>query len=548
MSINPNSKSFTERILLILLICFFGFSGLQAQSSEEGEDYYKKWLQQDVVYIITPEEKEVFLDLATPEEKDQFIEQFWRRRDTDPTTAINEAKEEHYRRIAYANENFHSGVAGWRTDRGMIYIRFGEPTGIEKYPEGGTYARKPEEGGGSTWVHPFEVWFYNHLPGVGSGIEIEFVDVSRTNEYRIATNSDTKDAHFLIPTAGYTLGEILGTVNRRDRVTNTNLGNPIAYDPATRPLRYRDYPMNRLIELYKLQSAPTTDYSDLQKIVSTRVQYEQLDFDVRSDYIHASENFSMVPVTLFIDNKNLTFEAHRHEESLMAANLEIYGQVETLGGRIAYTFEEDIERIVEKSRLESDLAGYSMFQKSLPLQPGRYKLSMAVKDKASELTGTKDHLLLVPKAGTEGLRSSSVILAQQVTRLEEPDFSQPFVMGQFKVVPAEDDRFSAQEQYAFAYFEVYNLALDQAAQKPSVEVEIRLFKDGEELIPWSQIEAGVGWEFDGDRLLVYKTIPFAGLQEGKYRMDVRVTDQVAAQNLTETVDFVLTDSSSIPAQ
>ena len=92
---------------------------------EEQEDYYKKWLREDVVYIITDEELGVFNGLRTMDEKEQFIEQFWRRRDPDMRTAINEYKEEHYRRIAYANDHFFSAKAGWRTDRGRTYILWG---------------------------------------------------------------------------------------------------------------------------------------------------------------------------------------------------------------------------------------------------------------------------------------------------------------------------------------------------------------------------------------------------------------------------------------
>ena len=97
-----------------------GVAAPLGQKSDEGLDYYKRWLERDVVYIITPEERDTFMKLSTPEEKERFVEQFWLRRDLDPNTPENEFREEHFRRIAYANEHFHSGVAGWRTDRGMI--------------------------------------------------------------------------------------------------------------------------------------------------------------------------------------------------------------------------------------------------------------------------------------------------------------------------------------------------------------------------------------------------------------------------------------------
>ena len=91
----------------------------------ELDSQYKKWLNEDVLYIISAEERSAFLHLQTNEEREQFIEQFWQRRNPDPDSAENSFKEEHYRRIAYANEHYASGIPGWKTDRGRIYIMWG---------------------------------------------------------------------------------------------------------------------------------------------------------------------------------------------------------------------------------------------------------------------------------------------------------------------------------------------------------------------------------------------------------------------------------------
>ena len=162
---------------------------------KELREVYKKWLEQDVSYIITDEEKRAFKKLATDEEREQFIEAFWRRRDPNPDTDENEYVEEHYERIAYANQHFASGIPGWKTDRGRIYITFGPPHSKESHPMGGSYDRPVHHGGGSTSVYPFETWFYRHLPGVGSGIEIEFVDPTGSGQHRIARPPEEKDAY-----------------------------------------------------------------------------------------------------------------------------------------------------------------------------------------------------------------------------------------------------------------------------------------------------------------------------------------------------------------
>src|SRR5438093_11792634 len=165
---------------LLLILCVSAPLALRAQSKEEGEHkkHYEKWLDQDVVYIITDEERSVFSKLRTPEEKDAFIEEFWRRRSQSPKGDGGEFKEEHYRRIAYANAKFGSGIPGWKTDRGRTYIMFGEPAEIEDHAGGENYTRKLNEGGGHTTVYPFQVWRYRHIEGTGGYIETEIVDQS----------------------------------------------------------------------------------------------------------------------------------------------------------------------------------------------------------------------------------------------------------------------------------------------------------------------------------------------------------------------------------
>src|SRR5438034_11664882 len=183
---------------------------------------YKDWLEKDVAYIITDEERKAFKKLQTDDERERFIEEFWRRRDPDPDTDENEYREEYYERSAYANEHFASGIPGWKTDRGRIYIMYGKPDEKDSHPAGGPYEREPTEGGGSTTTYPFERWFYRYLPGIGSGIEIEFVDPTGSGEYRIARNPDEKDALLHIPGAGLTLNEELGLGNKADRVAGMN--------------------------------------------------------------------------------------------------------------------------------------------------------------------------------------------------------------------------------------------------------------------------------------------------------------------------------------
>ncbi|MEK6397574.1 MAG: GWxTD domain-containing protein, partial [Terriglobus sp.] len=188
---------------------------------------WKKWLDQDVVWIITDQELQAFKQLKNDEERENFVENFWLRRNPNPDSPENEYKDEHYRRIAYANEHFAAGKPGWKTDRGHIYIAFGKPDSIDSHPSGGTYQRPIEEGGGTTSTFPFEVWHYRYIPGIADNIDLEFVDTCQCNDYHLTIDRSEKDALKYVSGAGATLYEQMGIAKREDRMNNglEQLGN-----------------------------------------------------------------------------------------------------------------------------------------------------------------------------------------------------------------------------------------------------------------------------------------------------------------------------------
>src|ERR1700757_116250 len=223
------------------------------KSLKELDTPYKQWLNEDVVYIISPEERSAFLQLETNEEREQFIESFWLRRSSNPDLPENDFKEEHYRRIAYANEHFASGIPGWKTDRGRIYIIWGKPDEIESHPTGGTYDRPMEEGGGSTTTYPWETWRYRYLEGIQENVVLEFVDPSGSGEYHLTMDPSEKDALTHVPGAGLSLMESMGLASKTDRFTRsdgTNLPTAMGGTPASMN------EFNRLEQFAKVQQAP----------------------------------------------------------------------------------------------------------------------------------------------------------------------------------------------------------------------------------------------------------------------------------------------------
>ena len=299
----------------------------RAVLQEEQEDYYRKWLQEDVVYIITDEERDVFDGLRTVDEKEQFIEQFWRRRDPDMRTAINEYKEEHYRRIAYANDHFFSARPGGGTDRGRTYILWGPPDDREMRPSGGRYERLPYEGGGTTTTYPFERWLYRHIPGIGSDVELEFVDQSGTGEYRLALGLEEKDA-LLHSEGGLTIAEELGMMDKSQRpyFTPSSAHNP--FIQGITGMRAKDRPFARMARYFDVQKAPDIRYKDLQKLVDSRVLYHSLPFDLTSNAIKLDEARVLISITVEVRNQDLTFKA---ESGIHQGHLRLYGRVLNLG-------------------------------------------------------------------------------------------------------------------------------------------------------------------------------------------------------------------------
>ena len=189
----------------------------QKELKQELKGPYKRWLDEDVRWIITDQEMKAFKNLSNDEEREAFIENFWLRRNPNPDSPENEFREEHYRRIAYANEHFAAGKPGWKTDRGHMYIAYGKPDSIDSHPSGGSYQRPMDEGGGETSTFPFEVWHYRYIEGIGDNIDIEFVDTCQCGDYHMTLDRSEKDALLHVPGAGLTMFEQMGQAKKGDR-------------------------------------------------------------------------------------------------------------------------------------------------------------------------------------------------------------------------------------------------------------------------------------------------------------------------------------------
>jgi GWxTD domain-containing protein len=496
---------------------------------KELDSPYRTWLNEDVVYIISPSERSAFLQLETNEEREQFIEQFWLRRSGNPDLPDNDFKEEHYRRIAYANEHFASGVPGWKTDRGRIYIIWGKPDEIESHPTGGTYDRPMEEGGGSTTTYPWETWRYRYLEGIGENIVLEFVDPSSTGEYHMTMDPSEKDALLHVPGAGLSLLEQMGMASKTDRFTRsdgTNLPTSLGGTPASMD------EFNRL-ELYaKVQRPPEVKYKDLEALVTSRMVRDQIHFTYRTDFLKVTSDTVLVPVTVQVPNQQLSFKS---KDGVHSAELNVFGRVTTLTGRVVQTFEDSVAKDFPDSLFQLSVKQFSIYQKSLPLRPGLYRLDLVIKDVESGNVGAVNTRLAVPRYDEEKLDASSLILADQIEHVPAKQIGTgQFVLGSSKVRPRMQGDFTTADKLGI-YLQVYNLKPDEKTHKSDATFVYTVKKGDQQIMQFKESTAEM--KQTGDQVTIERLLPLATLAPGKYTLEVSATDALSKATISRTAEF-----------
>jgi GWxTD domain-containing protein len=501
----------------------------------------KKWLDEDVKWIITDEEARAFKNLANEEEREQFIEQFWLRRNPNPDSPENEFREQHYLRIAYANEHFAAGKPGWRTDRGHIYIAYGKPDSIDSHPSGGNYDRPMEEGGGNTSTFPFEVWHYRYLEGVGDNIDIEFVDSCMCGDYHATIDRSEKDALKHTPGAGQTLYEQMGKSKQADRMTGGGL-EQLGDGPMASSQQAKQF--DRLDQFAKIFAPPPVKFADLDKFLSDVkiLSGPPFLFDVRTDYVKLTNDTVMVPLTLQIRNHDMTFS---NKDGYARATVNILGRVSNLNHRVVQTFEETVTVETASDLLERKQQETSVYWKALPLRPGLYKVEIAIKD-----VNNPDHIGIwkrsvnVPKYDDDRLSASSLILADKMERVPSKDVSLGnFVIGNTKIWPRVPPTVSTpvtfhRGQNLNFWMQVYNLDIgDNKQNNATIEYQILDMATNKQILDTE--ESASKLNPNADQLTLEKSMPLASLQPGKYQVTIKVNDGNSKQQIAQTAPFVV---------
>jgi GWxTD domain-containing protein len=501
---------------------------------------YKKWLNEDVVWIITDEERAAFKQLSNDEERDNFIEAFWQRRDPTPDTEENEYKEEHYRRIAYANEHFAAGIPGWKSDRGRIYIMYGPADEVDSHPSGGSYERPMEEGGGETSTFPFEDWRYRYLEGIGQEVIVEFVDSCMCGDYHMTMDRSEKDALKMTPNAGLTLYEQMGMANKANRFNGGMEQLGTGPDSASQATKQFD----RLEQFAKLQAPPPVKFKDLEEIVNTKIITNLMPFDVRTDFVKVTGDTVLVPITVQLKYRDITFA---NKDGVQRGTVNIFMRVSTLTGRIVQTQEEPVQVDVPAELLPRTAENSAVYWKALPLRPGRYKVEIAVKDVNGDRKGLWSRGIVVPEYSDDKLSTSSLIVADVMEPVPTKDVSTgQFVIGLNKVRPrvAPADGKPAlfkrsRDQKVNFWMQVYNLGVDEKTHKPSATFEYDIVNIATNKPVVQKTESTETMGNIGEQVTLQKSIAATNLQPGVYRIDIKVNDNISKQTIDPSATFAV---------
>lgn len=497
------------------------------------------WLNEDVRWIITDDERKAFMQLSNDEERDQFIEAFWQRRNPNPDSEDNEFKDEHYRRIAYANEHFPAGIPGWKTDRGRIYIVYGPADEIEAHPSGGSYQRPMEEGGGETSTFPFEDWRYRYLEGIGQEVIIEFVDDCMCGAYEMTMDRSKKDALLMVPNAGLTLYEQMGMASKTSRFTGGGLER-LGVSPYNNDLQTKEF--DRLEQFAKLNRAPEVKFKDLLEVVQHKVTYNQMPFDVRTDFVKITGDTVLVPVTVQLKNRDITFI---NKDGVQHGVVNIFGRLSNLAGKVAQTFEDTVVADVPAELLPREAENSKVYWKAVPLRPGRYRLDVVVKDVNGDRMGTYSRSMIVPDFSDEKLANSSLILADDVQPVPSKSVGTGmFVIGTTKVrprVPPSDGKpamFKRSQKVNF-WMQVYNLSVDEKTHRPSATFEYDIVNATTNKAVVHAVESSEKMGNVSDQVTLQKTVAAANLDPGVYRIQIKVSDNISKQSIDPSATFAV---------
>jgi GWxTD domain-containing protein len=566
-----------KKSIPIFLMVFFAAAilcVLSVSSQEKKEtgkivlpEKYKKWLNEEVPFIISENERSVFLTLRTDEERENFIKTFWKRRDPTPDTPVNEFREEHYRRIAYAEKNYFEGRAGWRTDRGRVYIMFGPPDFQETNPGGGRGFIFGAQA--ATAEFPAEVWTYRNIVGEKANIgrvDFTFVNYYNAGSYQLTSNPALANALRNISTparyAGY-----------NDMPYEEGQQRTPAIEAARSAKEYEN-PMQQLTLLAELtqsrgQVLEAVERSErlrrLKGVVTTTESLSSLNFYAKEEYFMGSGGMTYVPVSIEVAAKDLSFKKNEDKYSgRVSFYIEVKDEKATL-----YQGSDRLEMNLREETYNRRIADYYQYAQSLNLKPGEYFIHIVVWDETNGNVGYVDKRITVPSFGANEFSLSEIVLARdiKVTQPQEekvvidskdlpalksleakgmkvPDKIQlnqkqkgPFTFGNLEINPNTLGEYTKNNELIF-FYQIYNLTFDPTQNMAKLLIEHEIWK-ADKLItvidPPQETQIPIAKKTPG--LNSGARYNLSAFEPGKYTLLVRVKDIFSEKTLEKKVDF-----------
>lgn len=515
-------------LVLFLFFCLFSpfLTSAEKKSIKDLPLRYKKWLQEEVVYIVTPTEKNVFLQLGTDRERDLFIEAFWKHRDPTQGTQENEFKTEHSRRFQYANYTFGRStvIPGWKTDRGRVYIILGEPRDIERFT-------------GEAEIYNAEIWFYQGLTqyGLPTGFNLIFYQKGGVGEYVLY--SPTADGPQALMTSFFgDQGNYMEAYKALKNISPTLAQTSMSLIPGE-SAQFGRPSLSSDILLQNVFRVPEKQFED--NYAEKFLLYKDIvEVDYSANYLN---NNSLVKV--FKDPSGLDFVHYLIElnkfsvteyQDKYSTNLNVNGTVSNPEGKTIYQFESSLPLEFNKDQLQkitySPFDLYDMF----PLLPGDYKLSVLLKNEVSkEFTSIEENIHIPSKAEIPWM--SPLVLGYKIERKDSENLK-PFKLGSEQILTQPSKIFLPMDRL-FVKLQVLGLS-QELVEKGQLNFDIfagdmKVSSSGKKIKVYP------------DKFDISEEFPLDKLHPGYYRINVSFVEENSTI-LSKSELFEITSASALP--
>ncbi len=538
------------KLFSALLVFSFAITSSYSASQETMlSEAHKKWLEEEVVYIITPAEREVFLKLETNHERDNFIEEFWLQRDPTPGTPRNEFREEHYSRIEFANHTFGRGtpIEGWQTDRGKFYIMLGRPDNVQKY---------------STFdIHPIEIWYYTGNPKLDQepNYRLTFFQRGGTGVYELynpmrdgpqdlvphherypdTVQMNDQGGMVLDPATAADVGGMSG-VDGRDiqayMILRENVGHELA-DASFSNIPGRRGPSYRLpsailikkVETYaaaKVDDAYAYEFLEHKAVVDVSYSVHYIGNQSKVDVLQHPSGMFFVNYTIVPENLSVDFYRDKYFTNLQASLRVVDPEDKTI-----FQMERNIPIELKKEELETIGKRPFHLYDSFPIISGNYTFNLLLENTVSKEFTSFETRLRVPPPGQ--LQIGSLILARNIKNLPEGKIHRAYQVGNIQIYPTLNNIFLGEDKLHL-FFQIYNLTPD--LQKNGL-LKYTFFKEQQTSYTFDKKVADYGSSRD-----FMETISLEALDPGRYAVRVTLFGQDGSELVSESEEFRISES------